>query len=132
MGCEGVLFADTSFLVAALRVNDENHQRAKEIAEKINEKMMVSDHVLSEFLTMMARREGNKTAYEAGKNLFASDVLVVYAVQEDVLPALELMRTTPKLSMCDALSATIMRKLGIKKILSFDSDFDTLGFERIC
>jgi len=127
-----MLFADTSFLIAALRVNDENHARAKEIAEKIAEKMMVSDHVLSEFLTMMARREGNKMAYEAGKNLLESEVLIVYAVQEDIPPALELVRTTPKLSMCDALSATIMKKLGVKKILSFDSDFDTLGFERVC
>ena len=126
-----MLFADTSFLVASLRVNDENHLKAKEIVGNINEKMMISDHILSEFMTLLAYKEGNKAAYQAGKNLLDSDVLIVYAVQEDILPALELVRTTPKLSMCDALSATIMRKLGVKKILSFDSDFDTLGFERI-
>ncbi len=127
-----MLFADTSFLVASLRVNDENHLRAKAIAESMGEKMMISDHILSELLTMLAYKEGNKAAYQAGKGLVGSDVLIVYAVQEDILPALELVRTTPKLSMCDAISATIMKKLGIKKILSFDSDFDTLGFERIC
>ena len=127
-----MLFADTSFLVASLRVNDENHQRARAIAEKMDDKMMISDHVLSELLTLLAYKEGNKTAYQAGKDLLGSDVRIVHAVPEDIRPALELMRTTPKLSMCDALSATIMQKLGIKKILSFDSDFDTLGFERIC
>ena len=127
-----MLFADTSFLVASLRVNDENHLRAKAIAESMGEKMMISDHILSELLTMLAYKEGNKAEYHAGKGLVGSDVLIVYAVQEDILPALELVRTTPKLSMCDAISATIMKKLGIKKILSFDSDFDTLGFERIC
>ncbi|MCX6771141.1 MAG: PIN domain-containing protein [Candidatus Micrarchaeota archaeon] len=127
-----MLFADTSFLAASLRVNDENHLRAKEIAGDINEKMMISDHVFSELLTLMAYKEGNKEAYRAGKRLLDSEVLIVYAVSEDFLPALEMVRTTQKLSMCDALSATIMRKLGVKKILSFDSDFDLLGFERIC
>lgn len=127
-----MLFADTSFLVASLRVNDENHLRAKAIAEGMNEKMMISDHVLSELLTLLAYKEGNKTAYQAGKRLIGSDVLIVYAISEDIPLALELMKTTPKLSMCDALSATIMKKLRIKKILSFDSDFDALGFERIC
>ena len=127
-----MLFADTSFLVASLRVNDENHLRAKAIVESMTEKMMISDHVLSEFLTLLAYKEGNKTAYQAGKDLLGSDVLMVYAVQEDILPSLELVRMTPKLSMCDAISATIMKKLGTRKILSFDSDFDRLGFERIC
>jgi predicted nucleic acid-binding protein len=127
-----MLFADTSFLVASLRVNDENHLRAKAIAEKINERMMISDHVLSELLTLLAYKEGNKVAYEAGKRMLESDVLVVYAVPEDARPALERVRITPKLSMCDALSAVIMQKFGVKKVLSFDSDFDTLGFERVC
>ncbi|VVC01282.1 Uncharacterised protein [uncultured archaeon] len=34
--------------------------------------------------------------------------------------------------MCDALSAAVMGKLAIKKILSFDPDSGRLCFERIC
>lgn len=126
-----MIFADTSFLIALVRKSDERHPRAHEMADNLHERVIISGHVFSEFVTYIAFKDGNKCAYESGKKLLGSEFLIVYALQEDIPSALEYVRKHPKLSMCDALSATIMKKLGISKVLSFDSDFDILGFERL-
>ncbi len=126
-----VIFADTSFIVALLRINDEIHARALELLPKIRERVVISDHVLAELVTFLAYRDGNAVAYSCAKKLLESEILIVQVVNEDILPALKLVRKYGKLSMCDALSAVVMKNLGIGKALSFDSDFDRLGFERV-
>ena len=127
-----MILADTSFLVALARQEDENHARADELASKALDKVATTDLVLSEFVTLMSRKNGNRQAHMAGEKILQSEILMICAVHEDLPSALELVRITPKLSMCDAVSAVVMKKLKIRQVLSFDSDFDTLGFERIC
>ena len=127
-----MIFADTSFLVALARQGDENHERADELAKSLHDKVATTDQVLSEYVTLLLRKDGSRLAHEAGMKLLQSEVVMICAVHEDLPPALELVRTSPKLSMCDAISAVVMGKLKMTKVLSFDSDFDRLGFERIC
>jgi len=127
-----MIFADTSFLIALARQSDENHARADELARDPHDKVTTTDMVLSEFVTLMLRKDGSKSAHEAGMKLLQSEIVMICAVHEDLPNALELVRTNQKISMCDAVSAVVMDKLHIKKVLSFDSDFDILGFERIC
>jgi predicted nucleic acid-binding protein len=57
---------------------------------------------------------------------------MVYIGEETVFSALDFIRRHPGISMCDAISAAIMKEMGMRKILSFDSDFDKMGFERVC
>ncbi len=126
-----MLFVDTAFLIALFRGKDEDHARAVQLFSAVDEDLVSSDHVIAEFLTFIAGRDGNQVAYERGTKLLSSDLQIVYVTADEMLPALEKVRTLRKLSMCDALSAVVMQKLGIRKILSFDSDFDRLGFERL-
>jgi predicted nucleic acid-binding protein len=125
-----MLFADTSYLVSLFVANDERHTRALQLIT-VQDRLVSTDHVFSEFITMAMRRAGHKSAYEFGKHLLQSDITFLDVVAEDLLPALGFVKSHPNLSMCDALSAVLMTKLGIRKILSFDSDFDRLGFERL-
>lgn len=126
-----MLFADTSYLIALLRVNDAMHHRAAEIEKQLAEPVLTTDNVFSEFITYASAKEGNKAAYGAGVKLLKSELRVVCIDETDLPLALEHVRRIPGLSMCDALSAVVMKKLGVRRILSFDSDFDDLGFERI-
>ena len=126
-----MLFADTSYLVGVFVSNDGWHERAMEIARGISEEIAVTDHVFSEFITLVSKRSGNKAAYEAGRQILESDLAVLPTERADLVSALEYVRKHPGISMCDAVSAAVMQNLGIRRILSFDSDFDDLGFERI-
>ena len=127
-----MIFADTSFLVALARQSDEDHERADELARNLPDRVATTNQVLSEFVTLMLRKDGSRQAHEAGMKLLQSEIVVICTVHEDLPAALELVRKHQKISMCDAISAVVMDKLHMKKVLSFDSDFDTLGFERVC
>ena len=126
-----MIFADTSFFAAAARINDEHHARASEIALGIKERVITTDHVFSELVTFLSNKEGNKFAFEYALRFLQSEVTVIHADQKDLISAIKHIRQYNKLSMCDAISAVVMQNLGIMKILSFDSDFDRLGLERI-
>jgi predicted nucleic acid-binding protein len=127
-----MLFADTSYLLALFVSNDERHGRAVELSRGISEGLVSTDHVLSEFVTIVSKRAGNKAAYLLGSNLLKSEIKIVYIGEETVSSALDFIRRHPGISMCDAISAAIMKEMGVRKILSFDSDFDKMGFERVC
>jgi len=126
-----MLFADTSYLIALFRANDEMHLRAVEIEAEIDERVATTDAVLSEFITYASAKDGNKAAYGIGVKLLRSNLEIIHAGADDFALALENIRKFPKISMCDAISATVMKRMGMKKILSFDSDFDRLDFVRI-
>jgi predicted nucleic acid-binding protein len=127
-----MIFADTSFLIALARQSDENHGRADELARNLPDKVATTNQVLSEFVTLTLRKDGSRQAHEAGMKILQSEIVIICTVHEDLPAALELVRKHQKISMCDAISAVVMDKLHMKKVLSFDSDFDTLGFERVC
>ena len=114
-----MIFADTSFFVALYRRKDDFHDSAAEAAKKLGESVVTTDHVLSELVTIISKKDGNKAAYEVGMALLESDVSVYYPSEEIIGESLQTIRKVPSISMCDALSSVVMRKLGIKKILSF-------------
>ena len=126
-----MILADTSYLLALFASNDERHSRASDLSARISEKVGLTDHVFSELITLLSRRSGSSEAYKVGTRILQSDLLILHVADEDLKPALETVKSHSNVSMCDAISAVVMKKLGIRKILSFDSDFDRLGFERI-
>ena len=127
-----MMFADTSYILALLVSNDERHERAVALSKDISEKLVSTDHVLSEFVTIVSKRAGNKAAYVLGANLLKSEFDFVYCDAETMSLALDFIRRHPGISMCDAISAAVMKSMGMKKILSFDCDFYKLGFVRVC
>ena len=128
-----MIMLDTSFLIALAQGKDENHERADALAKEFDERTIVSDHVLLEFVTHLARRDGGENAYMAGQKLLSSDADMICIGRDDLGEALDVMKKYSLGSFADASSIVIMRKLGVKKIASFDSDFDRVaGVERIC
>ncbi|MCX6772807.1 MAG: PIN domain-containing protein [Candidatus Micrarchaeota archaeon] len=124
-------FADTSYFIALFRSNDEKHERAVNLSKDLNERVLTTQHVFSEFITFISAKDGNNIAYELGRRILKSELVLLSTSNEDIELALEYIRKHPKISGCDAISAAVMQKMAINKILSFDSDFDRMGFERI-
>lgn len=131
-----MLLIDSAVLIASAREKDPQHQRATELLRAMlqsSETLILTDHILDETLTYLKRKEGKKVAYQTGMYLFQEpNVRIEYSSPERSNAALLLLGKIDSISFCDALSIVIMQELGIKKICSFDADFDKIeGMERI-
>lgn len=119
-----MMFADSSYFIALARERDRWHGNALKLAEKIKEPLLVSDLVISESITLVGSLEGGK----AGKILyefFTDSCKVEFMDSEMLANAMEtFVMYDGSISLADAASVEIMKKYGIKKIVSFDNDFD--------
>ncbi len=127
-----MIFADSSFFIGLLDKKDKWHDQALALSESINEEMMVSDLVISESVTLAGSRSGGK----AGQKLyqFFVDNCHIEYVDEGILrEGMEVfLRYDGKLSLPDSVSVVLMRRKGISRIASFDSDFDRVdGIRRV-
>ncbi len=127
-----MIFADTNFFIGLLDKKDKWHDQALALSESINEEMMVSDLVISESVTLAGSRSGGK----AGQKLyefFVDNCHIEYADEDILRGGMEVfLRYDGKLSLPDSVSVVLMRRKGISRILSFDSDFDRVdGVKRI-
>ena len=119
-----MIFADSSYFIAIAREKDKWHEDALRVSEKIRESLLISELVISESITMVGSFEGGK----AGKILyeyFIDNCRIEFINEEMMGKAVDtFLKYDGSISLADASSIEIMKKHGIKKIISFDSDFD--------
>jgi len=128
-----MIFADSSYFIGLADMKDQWHAQAVGVLKKVQDRLILSDLVISETVTSIGSRAGGK----AGKriyNFFCDNCEIVY-IDDDLLEeSMEIfLKYDGKLSVADSVSVAIMKKRGIKKIISFDSDFDRVkGIIRVC
>lgn len=119
-----MIFADSSYFIALAREKDRWHKDALKLAGKINDSFLVSDLIISESVTLVGSLEGGK----AGKLLyeyFIDDCEIEFIDSEMLAKGMEtFLKYDGSISLADAVSVEIMKEYNIKKILSFDGDFD--------
>lgn len=119
-----MIFADSSYFIALAREKDRWHKDALKLAEKINDTLLVSDLVISESVTMVGSLEGGK----AGKLLyeyFIDNCKIEFIYSEMLAKGMEtFLKYDGSISLADAVSVEMMKENRIKKIISFDGDFD--------
>ncbi len=127
------VFVDSSAFLAVLDADDENHPLARQIWEKIlttDTVLITTSYVLVETYALVQRRLG-------------MDAL--RAFHEDIVPLLRiewvgeelhqrgadavLTANRRNLSFVDCTSFAAMRRLGIKKVFTFDKHFSEQRFE---
>ena len=122
-----MIFADSSYFIALAREKDRWHKDALELAERIRESLLISELIISESITLIGSFEGGK----AGKILYEyfEDNCKIEFINEEILKrSLEIfLKYNGSISIADASSIEIMKKHRIKKIISFDSDFDKVN-----
>lgn len=127
-----MIFLDAGYLIARFRTRDEHHLRAMEISEKLRETgetIITSEGVLSEFVTFMRRNDGVNVACQYGEQLRnASELSIAYSTQSEGSRALAHLRKYEFSSYTDGLSVAMMESRGLKRIVSFDSEFDRVPF----
>ena len=121
-----MIFADSSYFIAALKKNDQWHKDALKLAGKIKEQILVSELILSESITLVGMFEGGKI----GKTLydfFLDNCRIEYLDEEIMEKSMDtFLKYDGSISLTDSSSIEIMKKHGVKKIISFDSDFDKI------
>jgi predicted nucleic acid-binding protein len=132
------VFIDTAFWIAAARQPDAKHERAKALGKVLlqrRSKLVISDLVLAEVVTLILKRDGQEPAQKL-MDLLEDNTTILFvdkAVLEDAKSLLRRYWSPRKrLSVCDATSCILMQNRGIEDVYSFDSGFDGLpGITRI-
>jgi len=121
-----MIFADSSFFIATLREKDRWHKDAVRLTGKIKEHLLISELIMSESITMVGSFDGGK----AGKILYEyfQDNCRIEFINEDMMEKSmdTFLKYDGSISLADASSIEVMKKHGVKKIISFDSDFDKI------
>lgn len=134
MNKDNLKFIDASFLIALFLVKDDFHKRAKELwSELRGTHIIISKSVVGEVITVLKNR-----------GLALNDVNGIYYAITNQINIIDdhyyhsrglkecLNISIKGYSYWDALYVTIMRDLGIKEIVTFDTDFDRInGIVRI-
>lgn len=127
---------DTGFFIASLMEDDTYHERLPDLFKEMRatgETLVLTESILGEVATFLKRKEDAKNASEKALQILHSPSwLVIAAKESEIREALVILGQYGFSSYADALSISVMKSRGIKKIVSFDSEFDRVpGIKRI-
>ncbi|WP_296791247.1 type II toxin-antitoxin system VapC family toxin [uncultured Methanobrevibacter sp.] len=125
-------FLDTTFIVALFVSNDQWHQKAVEIFEKIKlDEFIISKLVIAETITVLKNKLNTKEIREIYRTLpKIVNVIDDYEFFDDAMEIF--VKYDSKISFFDSMYIYLMKKENITEIISFDSDFDRAnGINRI-
>ncbi len=131
-----MIFVDTGVFVALAKKTDENYQRAVAVYAALKESgetLVLSEGIFGEVVNFLRRKEGTIMAVERGEALLQTqEVILLMQTEKEAKESLPLLKKYQFASYTDALTLSMMQSRGIKKIASFDSEFDKVpGIERI-
>lgn len=128
-----MIFADSSFLVALAVDIDPNHDKALRAIPIDDQGRVTSEDIIKETLTVVSQRKGRNFCIEFFDGI-SSEYIILPVSSDRYLTGLKLF-LNPKLqkniSLIDCVSAAICHELGIKRILTFDGHFKSLGLKII-
>ncbi|KFD42165.1 twitching motility protein PilT [Peptococcaceae bacterium SCADC1_2_3] len=129
------VYVDTSAFLAVLDADDKNHEQAKKVWKELltsEVSLICSSYVLVETYALVQNRLGMEAT-----RVFHEDIYHLLQI-EWVEKSLHmyginsvLIANRRSLSLVDCVSFVIMRKMGIKKVFTFDTHFVEQGFECI-
>ncbi|MEN8152292.1 MAG: type II toxin-antitoxin system VapC family toxin [Planctomycetota bacterium] len=127
-------FVDTGAWVALVNQKDHQNVPVGKLVRQWAGRLVTSNHVADEAVTLARFRVGHRSAAALGQNLLdGTPAQLVRLTPEDEAEALRLFRERPdqRYSFTDCTSFVLMRRMGIDVALTLDSDFLREGFEVI-
>ena len=125
------LYVDSSAWFAAAYRDDAHNTRAKEILSG-GESLVTSDHVLVETWTLLRKRLGRTVAERFWEGLRGGAAVVESVTAADLEAAWAVAEAFADrdFSLVDRTSFAVMRRLGIRRVATFDDDFAVYRFGR--
>jgi len=133
------IFIDTSGIIALRNENDENHEKAIKIMTSILKSeygaCFTSDYVFDEAVTLaLVRTKRKELAVDVGSYILKSkSIIKLFTTDDDFYEAWKLFLkfSDKKLSFTDCSILSIVNRMKIEYIFSFDTHFNGL-IKRIC
>ena len=128
------IFVDTGAYLALFHKADQRHQQAYKAwleLEKQQRKIYITNHIVDELATLLARRTEYAFASRKMVQIYASELVIIERSSEaDEHCALTLFQkyADQKVSFTDCLSFVVMQRLEIKQVFTFDYHFSLPGF----
>lgn len=125
-----MIFVDTSAWFSVLVQDDRHHQIACAWFTTNRERLLLTDYVLDETLTLLRSRAQNQHAIEFGREILETDkVELVLLSLEDIESAWEVFQkyADKEWSFTDCTSKVVMERLQISKAFAFDHHFHQFG-----
>jgi predicted nucleic acid-binding protein len=131
-----LIFAGTSFLVAAVDDRDQHYEAARQLLQKTSDRRIVTtNQVRGETWTTLRRKLWHGKAVEFLDSIGGEDQRIgVARVSEELeIEALDWLRRHDEreYSFVDATSFAYMRARRITEALAFDGDFAAAGFTEL-
>ncbi len=126
------IFFDTSAIYAYINLKDPDHKAIKSFLGNFKGKLVITNYIFDEIITLITSRLGHKTAVFVGNVLLNSpQIEKIWVTQTDEKEAWALfsVRMDKEYSFTDCISFIVMRKYNIKKYLALDEHFKQEGFE---
>ena len=132
------LFLDTSYLIAVEYADDQKHREAlshwRSLLKKSSLHIVTTSYVFDEVVTFLNDRHLHSKAVEVGRDLLNSRTVALVHVDEELFYdawSYFQKRKDKRYSMTDCVSFVLMRRLGIKRALTFDRHFKQAGFIKL-
>lgn len=129
------LLADTSALLALFLRDDRNHEVAAQfVREHPEARLVMTELVLAEVVTLLRGRAGTEKAVAAAHDLLRSRRYeLLFSDSEIINGALVRMArfADKRLSLTDCASFEVMERLGIDSAFTFDRDFRDCGYRML-
>jgi uncharacterized protein len=132
-----MIFADSGAFIGLYLTSDSFHADASAIwgqIESRGERLMTTNHVLDEVLTILARRAGYRFAADRAERIYASRAFEIWcSTLEDERDAISFFRkyADQRVSFTDCISFVVMRRHGVGIAFTFDRHFTQAGFRTI-
>lgn len=128
------VFVDSSAWFAYARQDDPDHRAARAALAEWQGRLVTTDYVFDETVTLALSRLGPRVAAEVGEALLDPDVVeLVRLLPEDFDDAWELFkrRKDKGWSFTDCSSICVMRRLRLQSAIAVDRHFRQAGFETL-
>jgi hypothetical protein len=126
------LFVDTGAWFAFFNAADPDHEAVAAALPGWEGRLVTTDYVFDELVTLCRYRVGYEMAVAVGESLRDPDIAVqVHVEPEDVEKAWrQFLRDTDKeYSFTDCTSFAVMKRLGLTTAAAVDADFRRAGFD---
>lgn len=121
-----MIFADSGAWYALLVQDDPDHQNARAWVATNRERLVLTDYILDETLTLLRARGQQKQAIKFGNDILDLEVAdLILLTLEDIESAWEVFQkyADKEWSFTDCTSKVVMERLGITTAFAFDQHF---------
>lgn len=130
-----MIFVDTSAWAALFVPGDPQHGPARNWHEQNQDRLITSDYVLDELLTLLKTRFNIQAALRAGQSLWSErSCTLAYLTPNDIEQAWKIFRShrDKGWSFTDCSSFALMQRLHLSRAFAFDKHFSQMrGIRRV-